>query len=302
MQKYLYAKLVKNLYLLYLCGMRERITIFFLKSLARLPLGLLYCVADLIYGVLYYIIRYRRDVTVKNLTEAFPEKSRKEIKKIEKEYYHYLADQIAETVKLLHISDEELKRRVELTDIDKVNATLAEGRNAVVLMGHYGNWEWVQEITREFIPEAYMASIYRPLADKVWDDIYCMLRSRWGAHIIARDRVIRVLLDRKNFPWVCGFIADQRPSKKSDENWVEFLNHKTYFIYGPEDIGKKVNADFFYLEMLKKGRGKYEIVINRLSEEGFEKPYPIMRAFWHEFEKTIRKYPAYWLWSHKRWK
>lgn len=273
-----------------------------LKLLARLPLSILYIVSDLAYLVVYYLVRYRRPVVRVNLTSAFPDKNLREIKKIEKKYYRYLGDQIVETLKLLHISDAELQKRVKVTNAEAVNNCLSRGSNAVLLMGHYNNWEWVQEITRYFIPTAFMVSIYHPLNHEPWDKIFIQLRSRWNAHIVPMKTAPRVLLSKANMPWVCGFIADGFTHLKHDNNWIEFLNHKTWFIYGPEEIGAKTKADFFYLEMKRIKRGNYEILFHTLKPKDTSLPFPYTRQFWLEFEKTIEENPPYWLWSHKRWK
>ena len=273
-----------------------------LKLLARLPLWALYPVSDLAYLIVYHIVGYRRKVVRENLSSSFPQKNIKEIKKIEKTFYHYLGDQIVETLKLLHISDKELRRRVKVTNAEAVNEAMASGRNAVLLMGHYNNWEWVQEIVNYFTPDSFMASIYHPLNHKKWDDLFKTMRSRWHAHIVPMKSAPRVLLSKSNMPWVCGFIADGYTYQKHDNNCLTFLNHKTWFIYGPEEIGDKVGADYFYLEMLRIKRGYYEIIFHRLTPSEKNQPFPHIRQFWHEFEKTIEKYPAFWLWSHKRWK
>lgn len=273
-----------------------------LKLLARLPLRVLYLFSDLAYFIVYYFVKYRRGVVRDNLTSAFPQKSIKEIIKIEKEFYRYLGDQIVESLKLLHMPDIELRKRVKVVNYSAVNEILEANRNAVVLMGHYNNWEWVQEITKYFIPSVFMVSIYHPLNDKTWDEIFKTMRSRWGAHIVPQKSAPRVLLSKANMPWVCGFIADGYNWQKHDNNWIEFLNHKTWFIYGPEEIGNKTGAEYFYLEMLRIKRGHYEIKFHPLKPENIDKPFPHTRQFWLEFQKTIEKAPAYWLWSHKRWK
>lgn len=282
--------------------MKNKLLSGLLNGLASLPLPVLYLFADIITPVLYHIVKYRRKVVRANLTSAFPEKTIGNIKKIERKFYKYLGDQIVETLKLLHISDSELRKRVKVTGAEIVNSTLDQGKNAVLLMGHYCNWEWVQEIVHYFNPDSYMVSIYHPLSNKFWDNLFIHMRSRWGAHIVPMRTAPRVLLNKGNMPWVCGFIADAYTAMKKDDNWVNFLNHKTWFIPGPEEIGGKVGADFFYLEMTRLKRGHYEIRLSRLQAEETELPYPYTREFWKEFEKTIEKAPAYWLWSHKRWK
>ena len=282
--------------------MKEKLIFGILKGLARLPLAILYLFADFITLMLYYVVRYRREVVRSNLTTSFPEKSPKEIKKIEKGFYRYLGDQIVETLKLLHISDHDLSKRVKVKNCNEINNSIEQGKSCVVLMGHYGNWEWVQEISRYFLSQALPVSIYHPLNDKMWNDFFIRLRSRWNARIIPMKNAPRFLLSSQNRPWVCGFIADAYTWHKSDENVIDFLNHKTWFIYGPEEIGRKVGADFFYLDVNRKKRGYYEMTLSRLEPSEDGKPYPYMRSFWQRFEETIQQNPALWLWSHKRWK
>ena len=63
---------------------------FFLKLLSYIPFGVLYFLSDGLYCLLYYVIRYRRRVVRKNLTESFPEKSERDILQLEKKFYHFL--------------------------------------------------------------------------------------------------------------------------------------------------------------------------------------------------------------------
>lgn len=282
--------------------MQEKILTGLLKAIAALPLGVLYLLSDFISFMLSRVIKYREKVVISNLSSSFPDKSPAEIKKIKKEFYRYLADQIVETLKTFHISDNALKRRVKVINSEYVNESLSQGRNAVLLMGHYCNWEWVQEIVRYFLPDTFMASIYHPLDNKVWDKVFIKMRSRWDAHIVPMKTAPRVLLNKGNMPWVCGFIADAWTRHTNNDTWITFLNHKTRIITGPEEIGRKVGADYFYLEMNKIKRGYYEIKFHKLNPGDEDQSYPHIREFWKEFEKTIERAPAFWLWSHKRWK
>ena len=282
--------------------MRKKLIFSIFQGMARLPLPLLYLMADLITPVLYHLVKYRRKVVRENLTSAFPHKPIKEIIKIEKDFYRYLGDQMVETIKTLHISDRELEKRIEVVNYATVNESLEKGKNVVVMMGHYANWEWVQQISRYFLQTATMTSIYHPLNDKVFDELFIELRSRWNAKIIPMRRAPKFLLDKDHRPWVCGFIADAWTWQKHEDNVIDFLNQKTWFISGPEEIGHKVDADYFYLEMNRKSRGYYEITLHPLRPQDMSVSYPYSREFWKLFEKTILKWPAYWLWSHKRWK
>lgn len=275
-----------------------------MKCVAVWPLGLLYLLSDFIYLVVYYVVGYRRKTVRQNLEAAFPEKSARELKQVEKDFYHYMCDIIVETLKLLHISDKEMQRRVEVVNPEVVNSSVAEGKSAVLLLGHYGNWEWVQQLSRHLSNDVTQTSIYHPLNSPLWDNVYRRIRSRWNVYLLPMARAVRTLLDKDNQPWICGFIADARPRHIDEEARVPFLNHSTSFIVGPEVIGRKVGADFFYLDVERVKRGHYRLSFKPLKDDDAleEEKYPVMRAFWREFEGSIRKNPAYWLWSHKRWK
>lgn len=282
--------------------MNKKIIKALLKGFARLPLPALYLFSDFITSVLYHFVRYRRKVVRQNLSNSFPEKQPKELKRIEKSYYRYLGDQMVETLKLINISDKELQKRVRVINAEAVNEVNGAGKNAVLFLGHYGNWEWVQEITRYFLPEVFMTTIYHPMSSAFWDELFLEIRGRWHSHLNEMSKAPRVLINKQNQPWVCGFIADGWTYHKNDNNWIDFLNQKTWFIFGSEEIGRKVGAEFFYLEMKRKSRGHYDIIFHKIEPEDMTVPFPYTRAFWQEFEKTIRANPPYWLWSHKRWK
>ena len=84
-----------------------KILIGILTLLAYLPLNILYMFSDFIFFIVYYIVGYRRGTVKHNLNLIFGKSNPEAIPRIEKAYYHHMCDCIVETVKLLHISDEE---------------------------------------------------------------------------------------------------------------------------------------------------------------------------------------------------
>ena len=82
--------------------------------LSLLPFRILYILSDIGYLLMYYIVRYRRRIVRNNLSSSFPEKGEDEIKDIERKFYHWFCDYFLETIKLLSISDTELRRRLKI--------------------------------------------------------------------------------------------------------------------------------------------------------------------------------------------
>ena len=70
---------------------------FLLKLISYIPFKVLYLISDSLFYPLYYVARYRRNVTRKNLSECFPDKTDRELNDIEKGFYRFFVDNILET-------------------------------------------------------------------------------------------------------------------------------------------------------------------------------------------------------------
>lgn len=103
---------------------------------------------------------------------------------------------------------------------------------------------------------------------------------------------------------IVGYIADQRPTTGRDHHWVEFLHHDTDVLTGAEEISRRLNCSVYYVDMIREKRGYYTGRFVRIAEDasGMPLPYGSTDQYYRLLEASIRRAPAYWLWSHKRWK
>ena len=91
--------------------------------LSLLPMRLHYVFSDFIYVIVYHLVGYRKKLVRKHLSDSFPDKSEEEIVRIEKAFYCWLCDYLVETLKLLSISEKELKRRMNDANEKPVDAS-----------------------------------------------------------------------------------------------------------------------------------------------------------------------------------
>lgn len=272
---------------------------------ALLPFKLLYILSDILYVIVYNIVGYRKRVVRQNLADSFPEKTVKERLIIEKEFYHHFCDYFFETVKLLHISDEEMQKRLQFENVGLVKEYMKNGKSGLLFMGHYANWEWVPSLNLNFVDGEVLAQIYKPLKNKAFDDLFLKIRSRFGSLGIPKSDTLRVIIKKKreNKQMLIGFMADQTPSVNNIHYWTDFLNHDTPVFTGVERIAKKTGFIVFYLDVQKLKRGYYKATIRLLTDKPQDEPeFVITERYIRAMEKTILRYPAYWLWTHKRWK
>lgn len=284
--------------------------VWLLHLMALLPLGVLYGVADVIYLLVYRVGRYRVKVVRKNLADSFPEKTEAELRRIERQFYRNFADYIVETVKLLHISDRTIMKRMEFEGVEQIDSLFDQGRSIVAYFSHCGNWEWAPSVTlhTRHRPEdgvCQFCQVYRPLRNKPMDKLMLRLRSRFGSVSYPKRTVFRDLLrlSREGVLSITGFMSDQKPSHGDDIHVVRFLNHPTAVITGTEQLGRRLKMAAVYWDVYKPSRGHYRIVTRVITDDiATTEPMSVTDTYANMLEETIRRNPAIWLWTHKRWK
>lgn len=278
-----------------------------LYLLALLPLPILYGISYIIYLMMYRVIGYRRKVVRENLKGTFGDMSEKERKKIEQDFYRHFANYIVETIKILHISDKEMRRRMEFVNAELIDKYTAQGRSVMLMLGHYGNWEWIPSVTLwiDNTTDIQMGQLYRPLSNKWFDDFFLHLRSRFGTRCIAKAEAFRTLVTyrRAGRSAIVGVMADQTPSRRNIHYRTNFLRPETAMLTGFEKIAKKLDIVLLYVDISVVKRGYYRAEIRLLEDNPASCPdYDITERYAQAMEHTIMRAPHAWLWTHKRWK
>ena len=274
-----------------------------------MPWWVLYLHADVLYFFVYHLIGYRKKVVRNNLAECFPEKDEHELKAIEKKFYRHFADYFVETIKLLHISDEDMRRRMVFHNAHIIDEAFDNNQSIVLYAAHYGNWEWVTSVTLWFNSERHkddvQGQVYQPLENEWFDRFFLKLRQRFNTVCISKKAILREMIsrEREGRHLGIGFIADQHPWTNDEGHVLDFLNHPTAFITGAEAIGRKLHCRAAYFDVRKLKRGHYECTLVPLSDDIATEPHgSTTTRYARLLEQRIEEEPAYWLWTHKRWK
>ncbi|MDR1103054.1 MAG: lysophospholipid acyltransferase family protein [Tannerella sp.] len=282
------------------------ILLLWAKSVALFPLRVLYVFSDVLCFFIHRVIRYRLKVVRRNLRNAFPDQTDRERRRTERRFYRHFADYIVETVKLAHISQEEVMRRARIRNPEIIRPLLAQGHTCLILLlGHYGNWEWFTGATPFFGGEVQVFQIYRPLKSPAFDRLFLFLRGRFHARGIRKNEVIRELirLRQAGTPSLVVFMADQTPSKANLHYWTTFLHQESAILTGPERIASRLNLPVIYVDAQKVKRGYYTVDFELMTDRPKEMPeHWITEEYARRMERSILRDPAYWLWTHKRWK
>ena len=278
-------------------------TIGYLTSL--LPFWVLYLLSDFIFIIIYYIVKYRRPLVKKHLKESFPEKDDKELRHIEFSFYRWFCDYLVESIKLLSISEKQMKRRMVFKGIDIVEQIFKEGQSCAVYLGHYCNWEWVTSMPLWVKQDVLCGQIYHVLENPDFDRFFLNLRQRWGAVCIPMAETLRRIIKYKqeNKQVIIGYISDQVPFWNNIHHWLPFLNHDTPVLTGTERLAQQTNHAVLYLDICRPKRGYYVAEIKLITREPKKMTdFAITDSYFRLLEDSIRRAPAFWLWTHNRWK
>lgn len=268
----------------------------------RFPFWFLYLKSNAYFFFIYYIFQYRRKVVSQNLKNSFPEKTESELKTISKNYYRHLCDLFFEVVKSNRMDAKELLDRIQFKNESLIHKLSKKHSNILFCFGHQGNWEWLGSYLQlRFNTQNY--AVVKPLSNASFDRYLSRIRTRFGLKLIPFKQTPRFLYSVKKDPAFLLIAADQSPAKADQKQWLSFLNQDTAFHPGLGKIATKLMAPVVFLEIKKTSRSYYEINPTLITEHPNQsKQIEILEKYVSLLEESIIKYPAHWLWSHRRWK
>lgn len=285
--------------------MMYRLLSFLFRIISYIPFRILYILSDGLFYLVYYVIRYRRRIVRKNLTESFPKKNEQEIKRIEKNFYRFFTDQVLESLKMMTISPEEMSRRMKFTNVEAANSVFRKGKSIALYIGHYGNWEWVSSIPLCIEKNVLAVQIYHKLSNENMNKLILFNRERMGAVSVEMRNTARYITGLVNAQKVSvvGFIADQAPRKKDIRYFLPFLNHHTPVLTGTEKIIKHYGFEAWFLKVKRVKRGFYEAELVQL----FDNPqslsdFELTDRYFQKLEEMIYECPELYLWTHNRFR
>jgi KDO2-lipid IV(A) lauroyltransferase len=269
--------------------------------ISLLPIRILYVFSDCIYGLVFYVFKYRKEVVMNNLLLAFPEKTEKERKQIAKKFYHNLIDSFIETVKIVSASKKFIRKRFT-TNWNVVNDLKPGGKSVQLHMGHNFNWELGTAASPPKVHFPYVG-VYMPIKNKIVEKLFYKLRVSSGAHLVRATHMREDFLQFRNKQYLLVLMADQNPGHPGNTLWVNFFGRPTAFIRSPAKAAIANDTAVVFAFIHKPRRGYYEAVLTLAEKTAAGKnEQELTQKFASYMEQVIRQYPDMWLWSHRRWK
>ncbi len=267
-----------------------------------IPFWFLYRLSGIVYIVLFYVVAYRKSVVIKNLRKCFPDKSEKELKVIMKRFYKMLSDLFLETAKAFSMSKVEMIKRFKAINSEIADKYFDKGKDVIVLLGHFANWEWgLATVVENFKHQP--AVLYKPISNQFIEKYINANRAKFGAELVSIYETNQYFMKKKPKPVAYYMAADQYPPLKDKQRTAVFFSSETAFLYGPEKYSKLLDIPIVYIEIQRSKRGYYTMeMIDVIEYPGKLEDNELTQMYATLLEKSIKKQPENWIWSHKRWK
>lgn len=228
--------------------------------------------------------------------------SAQEIRKISREFYTRFTDYAVETLKVLEMTEDQLREHVEVVFDDYLKQDILNKQTFVLLTSHQFNWEWAMQATKIHMDIPF-EGVYQRLQNKKFDKYMLESRTHMGIMMIEKGSVVKHTIGTRNEFKTLGLLADQRPAKDGQKFWSKFLHQDTPFVLGPAVLPQVLNAPTYLHAVERVRRGYYKVHITNLTRPPYDKKDPkILEPYIKGLEQIIKNDPAGYLWSHKRWK
>ncbi len=278
------------------------LAVFLGRLVSLLPFPLLYAKSNFIAWLLGEVLHYRNEVIETNLSRSFPEKSKAELKAIQKSFYRNFSDIIMESFKSLSISEKTLRKRFVLRNPEVFQQLKDQNKGVIMVMGHHTNFEWTAMSIPLLVPQNCYA-VYHPLKNKRFNKLIVKIREQFGLKLFKMEDTYPFMLNNEDPAPLYVFMADQSPHRGKIKYRTPFLNQDTPVHLGVENLSKKCDLAVVFIDISRVKRGFYEVEAHLLFEDvQATADKEVTDTHVKALEKLIQKDPANWLWSHKRWK
>jgi KDO2-lipid IV(A) lauroyltransferase len=270
-----------------------------------LPEGFALWMGRRLGAVMYLLDLEHRKVAIQNLHIAFgQEKSEEEMRSIAKKNFQNLGMMAVEFFRIPNMDLKTYQEKVETEGVDKALKVLEKKKGALLLLGHFGNWELMALMTK--VIQKTILVIAKPIKKNPWlERWFIESREGIGLEVIppkdATLKVIQALSQNK----VVGILFDQR-GRRSKGIWVDFFGRKVPTTPGLAVMALKSGAPVLPVFMIRNGFRKHRLIVKEPLElihtGNFKKDIEVnTQLFNHTLESIIREHPDQWLWIHRRW-
>jgi len=255
-------------------------------------------------GVLGYRLGIRARVVEAQIAFAFPEKSADEVKRLARDSYENLGRTSLEAALMERRAPQDLLDLFEQVEhFEQFDIALREGRGALLITGHLGNWELGGSyIAARGVP---VDAIARHMSNRVFERYLTRVRQRFGVTVVFDDAAVRHIPRSLRDNRVVGMLADQGVAGLASV-FVPFFSRLAKTPRGPAVFALKLQVPVLFVVPIRLPSGKYRLVVERIEVEATgdreADVIALVAQYTARMEYWVTQYPGQYFWQHRRWK
>jgi len=277
----------------------------FIKLLGILPRPLARAFAITISQLVYLFHVRLRNVGMRNLEMAFPEKTEKERKRILRAEFTSLGRQLAELCQFPRYTPENIDEVVIYEQLENYERAYARGKGVLFLTAHFGGWEL--SAFAHSLHGHRVNIVMRPMDNPYLDRMLQNYRTMHGNKVVPKDDFVRGLLAAMKAGETVGILMDTNMTPPQGV-FVDFFGIPACTASGLARIALRTDAAVvpgftIWDESLGKYRLRFDPALELVRTGDLEADIVSnTQRLTKVIEDYVRKYPEQWLWVHRRWK
>jgi KDO2-lipid IV(A) lauroyltransferase len=277
----------------------------FIKLLGILPRPLSRAFAIALARI-FYLLHFRlRQVGMRNLAMAFPEKSEAERARILRGEFTSLGRQLSELCQFPRYTENNVDEVVVYDGLENYERAYERGKGVLFVTAHFGGWEL--SAFAHSLHGHWLHIVMRPMDNEYLDRLIQRYRTMHGNKTVAKDDFVRGLLAAMKAGETVGILMDTNMTPPQGV-FVDFFGIPACTASGLARIALRTDAAVLpgftiWDEALGKYRLRFDPALE-LIRTGDQEADIIANTqmFTKVIEDYVRKYPEQWLWVHRRWK
>lgn len=279
--------------------------IFFTKVVRIVGIKRIPILAKILSKVFFNFIPIRKKTVISNLTKAFPEKSKSEIKKIAYNNFVSFAITFMEIMAFQYMDEEQILSLSELNNLELAQSKVNAEKGSILLTAHLGNWE-LGALTMGLVLKKGINVLVKKQRNRLVADWMSEIREKFNNKEVPLGASIRELFKTLIDGGVIGIVGDQR-GREQDGIVVQFFNQPTVTFQGFSALAIKKRVPIVVVLNIRKPSGKYVFHIEEINYDNLPEKLPdqlqeLNQRYMTILENKIREAPEQWLWMHNIWK
>lgn len=215
-----------------------------------------------------------------------------------------LGKTIFEFMQFPKLSRKRLLGMVRFENLEAMENALQQGRGAIAVTGHLGNWEMLAA-GYAAMGLSTLHAIVRPLDNRLLDRYVESFREKKGVQPVPRGVALKEGVRALKGGSVLAFLMDQNSAMHGV--FVPFFGKPAATVQGPAIMAMKYKSPVIFCFDRRNKDGSHSLIFHDeipLVEGGTREETILLNTarYTAAIEQAIRDCPEQWLWMHPRWR